>query len=317
MDAVRRKTWWRRILLLVGITLIGVGVVAGYFWFYRLAPTRRLWNADWRRSHSPAATWAEEQKYYRRTDAPPEVCNRGDAIGYYGDKAWTIWVIEHLRKKDFFLSGCRQTALACMTNQRLGGDENAWITWFDQHEGESQDQWIQQGFAQYGVKVHLPPTAEDASVLLPLLGNIDRDSNGDSVISQSLKYNAFRWLRDSGFDWRKYVAAHPDWRSTEKSALGVCFYAKLEGEFPADKGMGRLAFAGSSRQCAFEIHPPFIATRTAKTIAYALVFGGIVLGVAVVVISLCMKRRDTWAMRGRLGNAETTSCDPITDDAEE
>jgi hypothetical protein len=312
------KTWRRRILLLLGVALVGAGVIAGYFWFYWLAPTRRLWNPDWRRTHSAAATWAEEQKYYRRTGDSPHVCFRGDSIGYYGDKAWAVWLIGKLSEKGFFFSGCRQSALACMTNQRPGGTEDAWTAWFEKHKNESQEQWIQQGFVEYGVKVHLPPEPDDAAVLLPLLGDTEKDAKGEPMVPSWLKYNAFRWLRDSGFRWTEHVAAHPEWRASEKSAVGVCRYAAYEAEFPPEDGMGRLAFAkpGTSRQYDFAGRPP-IAGRVAKAIAYVVIFGGIVCGGILVIMSLSMKRRERWAMTARTSCRETTDREPIADDSEE
>jgi hypothetical protein len=312
------KTWRRRVLLLLGVALVGVGVVGGYCWFYRLAPTRRLWNPDWLRTHSAAAIWAEEQKGYRRNDDSPDMFFRGDMLGYNGDKDWTIWLVGSLKKKDFRFCGCTQATLSLLTNQRIDENEDAWIAWLEKHKNESQEQWIQQGFAEYGVKVLMPPVADDAAALLPLLGDGEKDAKGESKVPSWLKYNAFRWLRDSGFKWPEYVAAHPDWRASEKSAVGVCLYAELEGEFPPEDGMGRLAFAkpGSSRRYDF-VGRPRIATRAAKAIAYSVVFGGIAGGGILVVVSLSMKRRERWAMAARASRQETAACEPIADDNEE
>jgi hypothetical protein len=312
------KTWRRRILLLLGVAMVGAGVVAGYFWFYRLAPVRRLLNPDWRRTHSAAATWAEEQKDYRRNDVSPDMFFRGDTLGYYGNKDWTVWLLGKLKEEDFRFCGCTRATLSLLTNQRMDGDRDACVTWLEKHKNESQEQWIQQGFAEYGVKVHLPPEPNDAAALLPLLGDTEKDAKGEPKVPSWLKYNAFRWLRDSDFRWAEYVASHPEWRSTEKTAVGVCRYAAYEAEFPPEDGMGRLAFAkpGTSRQYDFAGRPP-IAGRAAKAIAYVVIFGGIVCGGILVIMSLSMKRRERWAMTGRATCQEAAAREPIADDSEE
>jgi hypothetical protein len=314
------KTWQRRVLLLLGIALVGVGVVGGYLWFYRLAPMRRLWNPDWRRAHSAAAAWAEEQKGYRRSGDSPDISFRGDTLGYFGNKDWAVWLVGSLKKKGYRFCGCTWATLSLLTNQRIDENEDAWVAWLEKHRNESQEQWIQQGFAEYGVKVHLPPVAEDAAALLSLLGDCEKDAKGELKVPGWLKYNAFRWLRDSGFNWREYTAGHPDWRSSEKRAVGVCCYASFEAEFPPDEGMGRLAFGkpGSSRQYCFADLRPIIATRAAKVAAYAIIFGGIAIGGVFMIVSLGMKRREKWTMSHQsCGMEEASSGDLIDDDSEE
>jgi hypothetical protein len=289
MNTTTKRIWLRRLLLLLGTALFGGGVVAGYFWFYRLAPIRHLADPAWRKTHSVAAIWAEEQTKYRRANASPDIFWCGDKIGYFGDKEWTLWLVDNLRNEEAFrFCGCTQAVLKLLTNQDIKEDKDAWIAWVEKHEGESQEQWIQQGFAQRGIAVHLPPTKEDWKPLLLLLGNDDKDANDETRISGSLKYNAFRWLRDSGFNPHDYIAANAKWRSTEQSALGICNYVGYAKTFPRSDRLGLLAF--SNAEPPFEPDLAEINTPKAKAIAYAATFGGLGLGVALLAISIRMRR---------------------------
>lgn len=291
MNTVTKRMWWRRILLLLGTGFIIAGVAAGYFWFYRLAPLRHIVDPNWQRTHSASAIWAEEQENYRRTNESPDTFFQGNMIGYYGDKAWALWLVENLKNdKDFRFCGCTESVLSRMTNQCIIGDRDAWIEWFREHEGESQEQWIQQGFAKYGVTVHLPPTEEDREVLLTLLANNDKDADGVSKIPAELRYNAFRWLRDSGFSWRDYLDAHPDWRISERLVAGTFRYVTCLELFPAGDGLGRLALSddrSSPDETSF-LSP--LVSPAAKATAYGTIFGGLILGVSLLTIAIRMKQ---------------------------
>jgi hypothetical protein len=285
-----QKTLWQYILLLLGIGLFVAGAVSGYSWFYRLAPLRHILAPDWRKSHSPLAIWNEEQKNYLRTNASPDLLCSGDTIGYYGDKTWTLWLFENLKKgNDFRFCGCTREVLDYMTNQHIDDGRDAWIAWLQNHKEESQEQWLQQGFAKFGVTVHLPPIAEDSAPLLMLLGNNEKDAEGNVKIPFSLKYNAFRWLRDSRFRWEDYIASYSGWRSSERLATGVVCYARLEAVFPERDGIGLLGFADAPAQLDERFLPP-IVTRVAKAVAYATSFGGIILGAALMAIFIRLKK---------------------------
>lgn len=295
----KTRVWLRRALLLFGAVFVCVGAVGGYYWFYQLAPLRHLYDPDWRKPRSSAAIWAEEQENYRRLNDSPDICQRGDMIGYYGDKNWTLWFIGNLKKKGFRFCGCAGSALNFLTNQDGRKNEDAWVAWLQKHKDESQEQWIQQGFAKVGVTVHLPPEPGDRVPLLTLLGNSEKDAGGDRKIPRSLQYNAFRWLRDSGFNWREYIASHPEWRSSELVAAGVCTYASYEATFPRTDKLGLLAFADPRTSELGWAMSPMIATDTAKALAYAVVFGVPAIGFVFFAIAIRMKRKA--AVNGQTG----------------
>ena len=69
---------------------------------------------------------------------------------------------------------------------------------------------------EHGVTVHLPPTSDDVEPLLRLLGQQSEDEiserkEGESrpeVVPEYIQYNAFRWLRDSGFQPLRFAASN-------------------------------------------------------------------------------------------------------------
>jgi hypothetical protein len=289
MNILTKRALWRHVLLSLGMALICLGVVVGYFWLYRLAPLRRLMDGDWRKSHSLAAIWEEEQKDYRRTSSSPDVFFRADTIGHFGDKRWALWLIDNLRNdKTFRFCGCTDQVLRLMTNQRAGRNRDAWIRWFQEHREETQEQWLQEGFAEHGVMVHLPPSAEDHESLLILLGNRDKDADEKPRIPGELNYNAFRWLRDSGFHWADYMDSHPEWRSSKHLATGLCWYAALDSSYTKEQGCGLLAFASADSSQ----WPQFaITTLWANAIAYTAIFGGI--GLGAILLAFYVRMRQT------------------------
>ncbi len=269
----------RLAMLGLGAVLILAGLISGYFWFYRLVPIRHLADPHWLSMHSEKARWDEEQKNYRRTNDSPDTFFCGDRIGRYGDKTWVSWLIGNIEKGDGFrVCGCTMGVLADMTNQDFH-DPADWLDWYKQHKEESQEQWIQQGFDKYGVVVHLPPVDEDEEALLTLLGNNEKDEDGVRKIPSAIRYNAFRWLRDSGFDLDNYIASNRDWHSSEQLALGVCRYARLSAWYQWELGLGILAFA---KKPDSEQLSPRISSPTTKVVANAIVFGSMFLGVVFV-----------------------------------
>ena len=196
---VRTRRLFRSFFAVSGLVLSGTGLVLGYWWLYRL-PARHLADPEWLAAHSEAARWAEEQEDYRRTGASPDLCLRGDRIGFYGDKSWFVWLEERCRNPEKFrVCGCTGYALALMANQYPA----SWEEWIDANRERSQEQWIMDGFHDYGVAVHLPPAPEDAVPLLRLLGRGSYDflwtgpqeTNPANEVPSYVQYNAYRWLR--------------------------------------------------------------------------------------------------------------------------
>lgn len=269
-----------------GCLLIGVGVFVAYWWFYKLTPLRRLADREWRATHSARAHWQEEQKKYIRFGASPDLCFSGDMIGYYGDKAWCLWLIDKMHGGgNFRVCGCTETALMMMTNRH----EKSWKEWADAHGDKTQEEWIREGFAQRGVTVHLPPQPADTVPLLEVLGRKTlstfwtgpQESNDPDALPAYFQYNAFRWLRDSGFEPVSMAVSSAPELSSDVVRTGLVHYGEWNAAFPKPAGVGILAFgkkeAGSSweipRHIIFGIH-----AAAWLLVATPILLGSVVLG---------------------------------------
>lgn len=120
--------------------------------------------------------------------------------------------------------------------------------WLEANRGRSQEQWLQDGFRAFGVTVQLPPSTNDFIPLLRLLGQRSWNSlthgspttNTPGAIPTYAKYNAFRWLRDSGFQPGKLVESNAVAMFDKEVVVGLLAYAQWQGSFPAGNGLGIL-----------------------------------------------------------------------------
>jgi len=238
---------------LFGAILVLVGLVVAYFWFYRLAPMRHLADSKWLETHTEKARWLEEQKDYERMGSSPDLEFRGDRIGYYGDKRWFLWLeSKAATDKNFRVCGCTETALALMSNQHA----DSWEEWLKTNQNRTQEEWVRDGFLRYGVSVHLPPDVSDVEPLLKLMGQKSwnflsggpQGTNAPDSIPDYVQYNAFRWLRDSGFTPTVYARSNAALVASQDMAMALIKYANWHGAFSLaehDK-LGIFAFARKS-----------------------------------------------------------------------
>ena len=234
---------------------------------------RHLANHKWLESHSEKARWIEEQKDYKRMGSSPDLEFRGDRIGYYGDKYWFLWLEEKATTDETFrVCGCTETALALMANQHT----NSWESWVKTNRNKTQEEWIQEGFSQYGVVVHQPPNERDVKPLLNLIGRKrwnflmggPQGTNAPDAIPDYVQYNAFRWLRDSGFRPGRFAFSNAAEVATQNLTLALVRYSQLEGSYPAYDNLGVLAFGKKAEEeLSFEI--PWIATNRVAATAYS------------------------------------------------
>ena len=245
MNWIRRNLKYLR--LPAGLLLLGGGIFVAYWWFYKLVPMRHLADPSWRAAHSEKACWEEEQEKYRRVSASPDLCWGGDLIGYYGDKQWFLWLVAKMQGDDGFrVCGCTETALMFMSNH----EEESWTEFIKQHGQQSQEEWICDGFKQRGVNVHLPPQTEDTLPLLELLGSRSwntlmggpQGTNAPKSVPDYIHYNAFRWLRDSGFNPTAFVVSNSAAFTSEVVRVGVMRFTGWNAAFHSSAGVGLLAF---------------------------------------------------------------------------
>ena len=269
---------WRFAARVVGSLLVLVGLFFTYWWFYKLVPLRCTCDRDWRATHSEREYWEQVQAGIRRGIWAHD---DGWAVGYYGDRSWAEWIMTHVRSgttmcclgADFQHS---DLAMRLITNQGIGDDADAWLDWWKQNGDKSQVEWIVDGFRQTGLVISSPPTPEQLVALLTLLGT-PRDPESESHV-EHLKYNAFRFLRDSGFEPVEFALSH---RTTVADIdRGLLEYVKQEHRAPAALGLGILPLTSKPEPVATKYLPQLLTVEFQAT-AYALTFGSLLIGGAI------------------------------------
>jgi hypothetical protein len=243
---IHRNRYVRLVLAGCGLVLLGAGIAIAYWWFYKMAPLRHLVDPDWLAEHSETARWAEEQKDYQWLGTAPDIFWRGDRIGFYGDKEWFLWLEEQIQNPKFGHCGCTEYALALMANQHT----TTWAQWTEVNGGRSQEEWIKDGFLPFGVKAHLPPQADDNVPLLRLLGRKTWDflqggpqgNEMPDAVPSYVQYNAYRWLRDSGFKPLEFTSSNPKLAAESEISQGLKTFSILLAVYPGRDGLGVLAF---------------------------------------------------------------------------
>ncbi len=185
--------WWRWMVSTFGVACMLFSLAVAWFWLYWIAPLRHVLDPTWRQMHSPRGYQEELQTHHARTGWLPDM----HCEFFSGDHDTCGWLIAHLKPhvSDDCCDGHPRTALALMTNQ----ESTNWPGWWQANKNKTQAAWLRDGFKAYGVEVQLPPSPADALPLLNLLGATTTNETGNLRISWPVSYNAYRWLRDSGF----------------------------------------------------------------------------------------------------------------------
>ncbi len=208
----------------------------------------------------------------------PDLEFRGDRIGYYGDKSWFVWLKNKATTdKNFRVCGCTETALALMSNQQV----NSWEEWVKTNLNKTQEEWIRDGFLKYGVSIHLPPDTNDVESLLVLIGKRrwnflqggPQGTNAPGAIPDYVQYNAFRWLRDSGFNFMAYARTNTTLIDSQDMTIALIKYANWRSTFSSAErsGLGVLSF-GKKSESDFGFAPPLIAKSWFLGVVYVSIF---------------------------------------------
>lgn len=287
-ETMKPQQYWRAVYRGSAAVLLFAGLYYGYWWFYKLAPTRRTISPEWRASHSERAYWHEVQKGIHRG---MWLHDDGFTVGWYGDKAWAEWIVNHVRRgeaMDCFGRLCHSaSAMRCITNQDAGEDADAWLDWWTRNKSKSQEEWIADGFRQRGLEVDVPPSPDQTTALLGLLGESNTDSS--AAMPGHLQYNAFRCLRDSGFDPVEYALGNQPLPADVER--GLLRYAQLECLRPTGNGIGILSFGGTNDELESVNLPPMLRPEY-QFVAYFAVFAPLLVGAGLLARSF--RKRTFW-----------------------
>jgi hypothetical protein len=189
----------------MGAVLLLVSGLMAFVWFIWLAPVRHIYSIRWIQAHSRSALWEESQKSVGRIGVTHDV---GVEMGRWGDKEWAVWIINHI-KPGQNIAGCENShlgeALADITNHQLKPDSEVWLAWWKTNQNKTQIEWIREGFAERGLILQDPLTTNNIIELIKLAHlatNSPAYTNTPDYLRGSLRLNAFRWLRDSGINFR-------------------------------------------------------------------------------------------------------------------
>jgi hypothetical protein len=115
---------------------------------------------------------------------------------------------------------------------------------------------------------------EQIPIFLTILG---RPDNEDGIsYSDAVEYNAFRCLRDSGFEPVAFVISNP--KPSSEVERGLLAYASMERRWPPTDRLGVLLFQ-DIRADDEHNHLPIILTPRFQVMANILVFGPLLMGI--------------------------------------
>jgi len=116
--------------------------------------------------------------------------------------------------------------------------EQAWLDWWQKNKEKSQIEWIRDGLQMHGVSLQIPPTEADPEPLLTLLAKTDPDDSEN--MRDPVRYNAYRWLRDSGFDPLAFALKNvtPDTPTAVRE--GLLAYGRFDRRWPKEDAVGVL-----------------------------------------------------------------------------
>ena len=285
-----RKQRGYKILGALGVLLLLVSVAVAYLWFYRLAPFRRSVDPSWRRMHSAEAAWMESQKSLERTGWTFGHSDR--PLATWGGKPVVEWLMGHVSPEDKF--GCLGAdfchggvTLRYMTNQGFDEDASDWLQWWETNQTNTQEEWILAGFRENEIDVGYPPLSVSQTVsLLNVVG--ERSDKTPDCSPRYLRFNAFRWLRDSGFDAMGFAVSDASETMSEITRQGLIEYDRYEDWNPKKDRVGILAFGDHSDPLGGQALPLLVSPRY-TIIAHLLITVSALAGLLMIALSLRRK----------------------------
>lgn len=184
--------------------------------------------------------------------------DHGFIVGDYGGGEWVEGLVASMVSGEGIgcAGGHREEALERITNHSPpegAGLGAFWSGWWSDARGQTQAEWIRRGFEKDGIRIALPPEKDDWPALLRVLGDrvdgsaTESGSSSDNEDSfrhpRRARYNAYRWLRDSGFDPLIHVLER-EGRPEASERVGLLAYREFENDFRTGVP-GRLDFAPS------------------------------------------------------------------------
>ena len=288
----KKKKRSKLTLRILCIILISIGVAAFCALQFWLIPICERNDPMLHKNFSKTGYWEYIQNHVRLYGWTHDDCF---PVGNYGDKKWAKWIVDKAAQGEK-LSGCvwggnhKDSALQHITNQDPTNgkdcDENKkWVEWWAANKNKNQLQWIQDGFLKYGVKVSSPAKKGEYKSLLKLLGSKKKVKNEYelAIFPDYIRYNAFRWLRDSGFNPLDYALKVVNKNSSKEEINGLYEYQQQYKLTPHEDCVGLLPLLCENKtyypyDYYGESRPRFYDPKV-KLIVYSIIFLPIIIGI--------------------------------------
>lgn len=271
-----KRAWF---LMVSGVLLTAVSVAAlVLFWFVGV-PGLQSQAPELDPSQSFVGLWKQRERLLK---VGLWAHDDGWRVGEFGGKEWAKPLIDSLLSAEGLgcSSGHREVGICYIANREPEENEKLgenWLKWWNEHKDESQEQWIRDGFAALGVVIALPPDAKDWDELLKVLGAEPGPMPPGyeytrKLYPQSARYNAYRWLRDSGFEPVQYLIGRSGHSLDPTVRLGIEAYERRAAGFQTEMP-GKLAFAPPFEGWGFSRDREPLALRGGPQAAFTLVSG--------------------------------------------
>jgi hypothetical protein len=249
------------------LLLTGLGALA-FYWLV-LLPILFSSHYGLDEDHSATAFWKKKQWCLKMGIV---FHDDGWYIGKLGDKEWFLRVLDRIKHNDGLscAGGHMDVALNYLTNQDFGDDSDVVQkaeTWWDAHKYQTQEEWVREGFEIQGVHIAMPPPAEEWPKLLNILGKksaIAKRVNGEMAYEYQdhLRYNAYRTLRDAGFDPVTYLIGIHGERLEPELIDGLNLYMDYGARFGAP-AIATFSFANPDKWSGLYlgVRPPQVANQ--------------------------------------------------------
>ncbi len=264
----------------LGVILIAIGIYAGYWRFYKLAPLYQYVDVEWIKTHSKSEYWNEVKESVKRLGR----WEHDDAwtFGCYGNKDWAEWVINHSSGEMGCMEGGSPThgvlTMKLITNQTVEGVQSeGWREWWEENKLKTQEQWIIDGFNKKGFNIHTPITSDQFPLLLKMLGN------------NILTYNAFRCLRDSNFNPVEFAISNDN--ISKGITSGLLKYAEFEKQHPVSDGLGILFAVEEDFRYGEPL--PIMLTLESQVFVYSIIFGLPLIGIILLLYAIRKKHYES------------------------
>lgn len=232
---------------------------AAVLWWGWALPIVRGAVPAWAPQFSAQGFWEAKQEALR---AGLWLHDDGWIAGQFGNKEWAERIIRKISEGRPYRgceNGHQEGILEDLTNHSVQPEngkisekeeEEAWLAWWRENSSKTQEEWIRDGFAEAGFAISLPPSKEDWPLLLRVLGACagpnPRPSGRPAPLYGNLQYNAYRWLRDSGFDPMTFVLEKDAGSLDGDTRGGLKEYGVQEKYTRMARPAGRLSFSDQS-----------------------------------------------------------------------